>query len=113
MTSERRVEEKYRSGERSLDGIQVGNYRERNERNERIERGRQSPRGQRPERERFDKRVPEPEFRRDRRDDANQTEWRNRERVPGKSVEYPFAFPRILKLAFCFFYFRCARSLSS
>lgn len=83
--AERRVvEDKFR-GERSADGIQAGGYRERNERfdrNERFERGRQSPHGQRPER--FDRRNPEGDFRRDHRIDANQPEWRNRERVPGK-----------------------------
>lgn len=56
------------------------------DRNERVERARQSPPppGQRQERDRIDRRNPEPDFRRDRRDDTNQAEWRNRERPPGK-----------------------------
>lgn len=88
--AERRVEEKFRGEQRSSEGIRSGSFRDRNERverndrNERVERGgRQSPRGPRQDRERIDRR-PEPDFRRDRRDDgANQQEWRGRAQAQG------------------------------
>lgn len=80
---ERRADERYRGEQRSSEGIKPNSFR--NERNERFDRGRQSPRGQqRQERDRIDRR-PEPDFRRERRDEAvNQPEWRGRERAPGE-----------------------------
>lgn len=86
---ERRGDERYRGDQRGAEGVRPNSFRnervDRNERNERFERGRQSPRGQqRQERDRIDRR-PEPEFRRERRDEAaNPPEWRSRERAPGK-----------------------------
>lgn len=83
------MEEKYRNEQRGPEGVRGGNFRDRNERierNDRIERGRQSPpRGPpRPDRERIDRRQPEPEYRRDnRRDEPNPPEWRGRDRAPG------------------------------
>lgn len=78
---ERRVEDRYRGEQRPSEGMRSG----RVDRNERVDRARPSPPpGQRQERDRIDRRNPEPDFRRDRRDDTNQPEWRNRERAPGK-----------------------------
>lgn len=92
--------------QRGSNDIRSNSYRERNERIERndgvervqrMERGRQqmSP-VQRQERERFDRRQPEPEFRRDRRDEGNQIEWRPKDRPQGEL--------RLLKLKFQSFF---------
>lgn len=121
------VEEKYRNEQRGQDGFRPGNFRERNagiERNDRFDRPRgQSPRGpprgldrapeRAPDRERIDKRQPEPDFRRDRRDDANQGEWRNK--GPGNREECVSQLNQ-LQIIFLFLFFinsRSTRPLSS
>lgn len=92
------VEEKYRNEQRGQDGFRPGNFnRERNAAGfERNDRARQSPRGPPPPRVldgRMEKRQPEPDFRRDRREDANQGEWRGRGQGQGQG-------PGNLKLIF-------------
>ncbi|XP_031627671.1 uncharacterized protein DDB_G0283697 [Contarinia nasturtii] len=67
-------------GEQRNSDVRPNNYRDRNE------RGRESPRMQR--QDRGERKHPETEVRRDRRDDTNQSEWRNRERAP----EFPERF---------------------
>lgn len=77
--AQRRIDERYRGGggEQRISEVRPNSYRDRNE------RGRESPpRMQRADRN--ERKHPEPEFRRDRRDDVNQPEWRNRDRAPGK-----------------------------
>lgn len=75
--------------------MRSNSYRERNDRNnrndrnERFAKGRQSPHVQHQERERSERKHLDLEFRRDRRDDANKSEWRNRDRAPGKFEQEP------------------------
>lgn len=93
------VEEKYRNEQRGQDGFRPGNFNRGNAAGfERNDRARQSPRGPPPPRVldgRMEKRQPEPEFRRDRREDANQGEWRGRGQGQGQG-------PGNLKLIFFF-----------
>lgn len=84
---ERRVEDRSFRGEtRGSNDNRPSSYRnDRIERSDRgMERGRQMSPAQRTERDRFDSRRPADEFRRDRRDDGNQPEWRGRDRPQGK-----------------------------
>lgn len=89
---ERRIEERNFRGEgRGSNDIRAGNFRDRNdriERGERMERGRQMSPAQRLERDRFDRRQGDVEFRRDRRDNVNQPEWKGRDRPQGKVTSY-------------------------
>lgn len=83
---ERRVDERNLRGEvRASNDTRPSSYRnDRIEKGDRVERGRQMSPAQRAERDRFDNRRHVDEFRRDRRDDGNQPEWRGRDRPQGK-----------------------------
>lgn len=59
----------------------------------RMDRGRQMSPVQRQERERFDRRQPDPEFRRDRRDDGNPVEWRPKDRPQQGECFFSSFFP--------------------